>query len=157
MAGEDGPTLMHCTGKTRMAGKVTGRPTLKACASKRKADVAHMSGWMNACTSKKKAEEEDEAPENVSTEFMVARGDALEAPTKVMMLMAHEDIQSILSHKARGDSFKEFQASVAKEVDETGEFVVSEEHLKNMLEARDWMREEMTNLRSDYPDVVFED
>jgi hypothetical protein len=53
-----------------------------------------------------------------------------EAPpsTKVKMFMSHEGIESILGHKARTDSFKEFQARVAKEVEETGEFEVSEDY-----------------------------
>jgi hypothetical protein len=116
-------------------GRVTGRQT---CPSKRKAE-----------------EEEGEAAG--SADSMVARGDAVEAPTKGKMLMAHEDIGSILSYKARGDSFKEFQARVAKEVEETGEFVMSEEHMKNVQETRAWFREQILSLRSDYPDVMFED
>jgi hypothetical protein len=116
-------------------GRVTGRQKLRVCPSKRK------------------AEEDAEAQGKV-----FAHSEAVEAPAKgKTMLMAHEDIESILTHKARGRSFKEFQARVAKEVEETGEFVMSEEHMKNVQETRAWFREQILSLRSDYPDVVFED
>jgi hypothetical protein len=165
MAGENGPTLRPCIGKSRAAGWVADRPTLKACPSKRKADGAHMSGWMNGCTSKKKADQEDEAagsfepPEKLSggCSTMVACGEEIEAPTKVKIVMSHEGIESILSHKARTDSFKEFQARVAKEVEETGEFEVSEEYIKNVSESFAWMNERFSTARSRYPDLDWEE
>ncbi|CAM0870955.1 unnamed protein product [Alopecurus aequalis] len=132
MAGDDGPTLRLCTVKSMAAGRDL---TLKACPSNRKAD---------------------EAPEKVSAP-MEAGGEGVEARTKVKMVMSQEDIDSILNHKARGDSFKEFQARVAKEVEETGEFEVTEEHMKNVTEARAWIREELSNVRSQYPHLVWED
>jgi hypothetical protein len=71
--------------------------------------------------------------------------------------MSHEGIEAILGHHARTDSFKEFQARVAKEVEETGEFEVSEEYIKNVSESVAWMKERLSTARSRYPDLDWEE
>ena len=73
------------------------------------------------------------------------------------MFMSPEDIDVILSHRARGDNFKQFQARVRKEVAETGHFEISEQYVENVLAHQAMYRGEWSSLRSQYPNLVWEE
>ncbi|KAE8784362.1 hypothetical protein D1007_42046 [Hordeum vulgare] len=155
------PQIQRRRGETMAAGSVTGDPTVEACAPKvcgnNKADAAgnfFLGG--------------SEGMEEAQTDsFLLGGGEGMkeaqtdsvmeEAQTGRRMFMSPEDIDIILNHKARGDSFKQFQARVRKEVAETGHFEISKQYVKNVLAHQAMYRGEWSNLRSQYPNLVWEE
>ncbi|KAI4999097.1 hypothetical protein ZWY2020_059850 [Hordeum vulgare] len=158
------------------AGRVTVDPTVEACAPKlcgnNKADAAG-NFFLGGSEGMEEAQTDSfllggrEGMEEAQTDsFLLGGGEGMEeaqtdsvmeeAQTGRRMFMSPEDIDIILNHKARGDSFKQFQARVRKEVAETGHFEISEQYVKNVLAHQAMYRGEWSNLSSQYPNLVWE-
>ena len=143
------------------AGRVTGHRTVEACALKvcgsNKEDEGDAAGNFEAAVEKTSASFAGGEVMEAETESFLASHQGMEAQTKRKMFMSPEDMDVILSHEARGDSFKQFQARIRKEVAETGHFEISEEYFNKVFQHRAWIRQEWSNLRSQYPNLVWEE
>ncbi|KAI4999096.1 hypothetical protein ZWY2020_059849 [Hordeum vulgare] len=149
------------------AGRVTVDPTVEACAPKvcgnNKADAAGTFEAAEEKTSMEFSALEETAcfaagGQDMTESFLAGGGGEYmeDAQTKRKMYMSQEDMDVILSHEARGDRFKQFQARIRKEVQETGHFEISEEYVNKVFQQRAWMRQQCSDLRSQYPNLVWE-